>query len=509
MDERPSDEAPDEPAVSGEPGPVSEGGPELEAEPVPSAELAPAPEPDARPEAEDPAAASAPEPRGPVIPADLRPDWAAIDAVRRLDEARRLDVLGAYRRVFDRFLARPGLFIAFALPAALLTGLTNILIHPQSELPQLYLLLFVIVVVNEVAGLAVASASAALGSGTATSVGTAVRAARGRAFAAIRTTLVRLAASVALFIATAPLLAAVVIGARSPSIGPVLVSVGALLLALALLTARWSVSGPVILLEGAGALEALGRSLAITRRNTIRVLGLYLLVGLTTFPLAAGSSLLGVVIGQPLVSALMALVSSVIAFPILSLTAAVIHGELTGREPASGLATPSTAPAPAGDGEPVPAPRPVPVRPTLRWGFIGTIVAIGAVALAVSVPRFGDAIGRNVLATVPEGDRGHILVGRVRNPSAPCHPDDVRTSWGLGTPLYIGGYFTRPVGTGEPATVDVYRNGRRLASVPLPTRIATACYYELEPVSTLPAGHYRIAVMAGTETLADGEFDVN
>ena len=146
---------------------------------------------------------------------------------------------------------------------------------------------------------------------------------------------------------------------------------------------------------------------------------------------------------------------------------------------------------------------------SLRLIFVLGIIAVGAIALAVAIPRAPAAFERLALQAVPAQNRGVIVASTIRNPFDPCQPIPIRGSLPSGVPIYVGGYFTKPIPAGGSGTVEVYIDGQLVNSQPIgdPVRAAN-CYYQSDPLTDAQPATWRIVVRSGGETIATGEFTV-
>jgi hypothetical protein len=102
-----------------------------------------------------------------------------------------------------------------------------------------------------------------------------------------------------------------------------------------------------------------------------------------------------------------------------------------------------------------------------------------------------------------------IVASTIRNPFDPCQPVPMRGSLPAGVPIYVGGYFTRPIPAGGAATVEVYIDGQLVNTDALgETGRAITCYYEAEPLTGVSSSTWRIVIRSGGETIAEGQFVV-
>jgi hypothetical protein len=251
---------------------------------------------------------------------------------------------------------------------------------------------------------------------------------------------------------------------------------------------RWSMSATAIALEPVGPLEALGRSRAVTRGNVWRIVAIYLRLGLLTLPLAFGIGLLSLAISDlTIVVIVLSSFTTLATAPLFGIVSTTIFGDLTGRP---------EAPRAQADGQ-------------LRLAYVGGIVLVGVIALAIAIPRAPAAFERLALQAIPAQSRGIIVASSIRNPFDPCQPIPIRGSLPAGVPIYVGGYFTRPIPAGGSGTVEVYIDGQLVNAEPLgePGR-SIACYYEQEPLTGVSSSTWRIVVRSGGETIAEGQFVV-
>jgi hypothetical protein len=251
---------------------------------------------------------------------------------------------------------------------------------------------------------------------------------------------------------------------------------------------RWCAADAAILLEEAGPMEALGRSRELTRRNTIRIILVYIAIVAIVGPLSLGSSFLVVVIGVPVIAVALSIAAGIVTFPLLSITAATIFGDLTGRPIATSTATRGAS---------------------VRWRAAFAVVwgVLGIASLAFALPRYGGVAAQTFLDRVPAADHGRIYAGTNRGVD-PCHPLGAKAIFSTSEPIVIGGYFTRIVPNGQSADVAFSVNGLELASAPLVSNGSLGCYYELNPLVGARTGTYHISVTLQGETIAEGEFTV-
>ncbi|HEY7131503.1 MAG TPA: hypothetical protein VH440_04590 [Candidatus Limnocylindrales bacterium] len=251
---------------------------------------------------------------------------------------------------------------------------------------------------------------------------------------------------------------------------------------------RWSLGFAAIVLDGAGPIDSLRRSWAMTRGNVLRLLGLGIVAGAVVLPLGVAVGFVSLVSSNQLVTSLLSLVTTAVFTPLGAIILALAYGDLTGRPE-------------------VPAPRRTSTG--AKWAIAGGIVILGLVGIAVSLPGLGDAYTRIATTAIPAANRGVILFGTGANPRNGCEPTDTRATFTTGDTIYIGGYFSKAVPTGQTATVTILKDGVEAGSAPIshPSE-PVICYYEQNPVTGILPGTYRITVTYAGETIAQGEFTV-
>jgi hypothetical protein len=208
--------------------------------------------------------------------------------------------------------------------------------------------------------------------------------------------------------------------------------------------------------------------------------------GVLFLPLSVGVFGLSLVPRSPLVLVL-SIASSILSGPLTAIATSISYGDLTARPEVE--AGPDT-------------------RRNASSILVAAILVVGAFALVLGGPNIGPGLSRLSPGFVPAEDRGKIFAGTTRNPFDPCKPFDVGSTFSTADTIYVGGYFTKPIPAGASATVDVYTNGTKVNSVPLTGVAAIPCYYEPEPLVGAHPGTYRLVVMYGGETLAEGTFTI-
>jgi hypothetical protein len=145
----------------------------------------------------------------------------------------------------------------------------------------------------------------------------------------------------------------------------------------------------------------------------------------------------------------------------------------------------------------------------MRWIFVGTLVGVGVLALAVSLPQLEPALQRLAQQAIPAEVRGQLVAGTARNPLDPCRPNATKTTFSTTESIYIGGYFTKPIPRGESGQIEIFVNGRSVVSDPVTSPIqAVQCYYEADPLTGAQPASYRLVVTYKGETIAEGEFTI-
>ena len=135
----------------------------------------------------------------------------------------------------------------------------------------------------------------------------------------------------------------------------------------------WSVAAPVVVIESADALQALGRSRALVRGNGWTVFGLIVVIfaGLMVLSIVFGS--IGAISDSFLLTFLVQLALNVAIAPVYALAAAVLYFALLAAH--GEAAAPAAQAAPAMAAEPAPAAQPAP--PQVPAGDDGATDAFG------------------------------------------------------------------------------------------------------------------------------------
>lgn len=407
----------------------------------------------------------------------------------------RLDIGSILRRTFALYLAHPGLFIALATPA-IVVGAAGAFFFDRSAEPARIVVGFLLaVVLGTISTLALLIATDDLRSGRAVQVGATFQ-------RALRRTVPTLVANVVLFLALGGLyllifLLAAIFFIAGASQGQAGVAVGLVIGAIIVLVGivflvriglRWILFEAAIAVDGLGPLEAMSRSRALTRRQLIGLIVVYLVLFVVTLPLAAATFALSVDTTDPLLEAIVLAVAAAISGPLTSIAVALAYADLTGRP------TVALTPRPGSSS----------LRPAL---LAAAILVAGGVGIAVAGPKVGAGLERFATLQVPVADRGRILAGHDRNFAEPCRPALVATTFTTSDTVYIGGYFTKSIPVGKSANIEFYRNGSFLNSGNLSSSIGPIpCYYERDPIVGGLPGVYRLVVTLDGETIGEGSF---
>lgn len=390
-------------------------------------------------------------------------------------------------RTFDTFIRQGTFFVVLAVPSALITIASTIILGGSTSTAfSLFVSLGSLAVVV-IFTMAMIVAADDLRAGRIPTYGSVIRRAADRAGSAFLSTLAQVAALVGLAVAAALVIAALLIGGNiGGQVIAALISIAAIVLVVAV-AVRWSVLLAAIVLDGFGPLKALSRSRAVTKGNAWRVFGVFAVFGLLFLPLSVGVFALSLASRTPLVLVLM-IASNLINGPITAIATSITYGDLTGR--------PAVEVGPD-------------ARRTASSILVAAILLVGAFALVLGGPNIGPGLSRLSPGFVPAEDRGKIFVGTTRNPLDPCKPSNVGSTFSTADTLYVGGYFTKAIPAGASATVDVYANGTKVNSAPLtdPSR-PIACYAESDPLVGAAPGTYRLVVSLGGETIGEGTFTI-
>jgi hypothetical protein len=128
----------------------------------------------------------------------------------------------------------------------------------------------------------------------------------------------------------------------SVAIGLILIIIPGLIL-----LTYWSLGAPAIVVEGAGPIDAFGRSWRLVRSDAWSVFGVLVVVFVIVFLVAAVLSAIGAAIGEG-ATVVAAIIAGVVTAPLPALAISVMYFDLTGARPAAGGPAPvTTAPPPS------------------------------------------------------------------------------------------------------------------------------------------------------------------
>ena len=307
-------------------------------------------------------------PRSPILsatPSSLEPPPS--DQPRTVRPLRIGGVLG---RTFDTFVAHPLEFAALALPSAALALALYAFRPSGASAGTSGLLSLVSLIVGILFSLATIIAADDVQVGRPIDLASEIRRAAGRTVPGVLSGFAFLCAFVLLF--TVVIVIAIVLAL----IGSTAIVTAGLILAflgIAYLTLRWILSLPAIALDDVGPIEAIRLSWRITRGNVLRLVGLFVLLGLLLLPLTVGLTFISLAGESDTVAALVSLAATLVTGPIGAIALAVSYSDLSGR------ATVPTALKP---------------NPTGRWILAVLIVGIGISGIVIGGPRIGPAIER-------------------------------------------------------------------------------------------------------------------
>lgn len=414
-------------------------------------------------------------------------------------------IVSVIARSIDLFLRRPVPFLLLAMPSAVVSILASLLYFAAGGqagsapdgVPRVSVAAALTIVVGLVAivvaivlSLAMTLAADDVRAGRTVDV-------RRRLSQGVRRSGIAILSGIAEFLAVMGLflLGAIVFGLLAVTGSPLLIVVAAvafvaLVVVVVWAALRWALAGVSIALEPVGPLQALGRSRAVTRGNVWRIVGVYLILGLIMLPLSGGIGLLSVAFSDvtPIVSLFGALVS-LATVPLFGIVPAMIFGDLTSRPE---------------------APR-RPVDGQLRLGYLGGLVIAGVVVLTIAIPRVPAGFERIAQEAIPAEARGVIRASYVRNPFDPCQPIPIRgQALTSSLPIYVGGYFRKPIASGQTGTVELYLDGQLQDTFRIgdPSR-AVHCWFDPEPLVHAGPGTWRVVVQSAGEGIAEGEFSVD
>jgi hypothetical protein len=416
---------------------------------------------------------------GPTTPLDAG-GAAPVPAVQ--PKLRIGSVLG---RTLDEFVSHPLEFASLAIPAGLIALLSVLVDVNRIGVSGQVALSIVTTVAGIVFGLAMIVAADDVRGGRPIDLGAAIATGLARTVTAILSAMVLVL--IVLGLALLLFVVAGILGLANLALG-VIVALAALLVIL-YIGIRWALAEAAIVLDRQGPLAALNRSWSVTRGNALRMVALYVLLGLITLPLGFGIGLLALAAPDVRIGGVLGALVTLVTAPIAAIASTLVYGDLTGR-PFDEAANPP--------------------RPLGRWVLAGTLVVLGVIGLVIAIPNLPAAYDRLLNRSIPAADRGVIRFGTAANPGNPCQPLNTKTDFATTEPIYIGGYFTTVVPAGQNATESVYANGTLLGSGQLTgTGQSAACLSEASPITGAPPGSYRIDVTYQGQTISSGEFTVH
>jgi hypothetical protein len=429
-------------------------------------------------------------------------------------------------RTFDTYGTAFGTFLALSAPISIFATMTLL---AGSNSSAILLLTLVNVVVGLVCGAAMMLATDDLARGPQASVGDVLDRAAGRIGSL---TLSALIVGLALggFVVIIAIAGGVVgIATRagpgsSAGTALVVVLVVALLIPVFILLMRWGLSGPAIAVDGFGAMAGLRRSRELTRGHLWRLAGLFVALGLIVSLVGGGASLLSTFAPDRALAAAGVAIATLFTAPLLGIAPAVAYRDLAGRRqgtteglPAERMA-PDEMPLEAAPLEAAPleaapleaAPleaAPLEAAPLDRAGrrvSALAVVGVGVILGAAGIWSVSNTGGRIFIP-----DRGQVLAGTALNAADLCHPSGRKTTFSTAEEIWIAAVFSSHVPAGQEIIIEFLRGDQSLASAPVTAGPAGLdCYYETGPLREAPAGTYRIIVLHGSTTLADGTFTI-
>jgi uncharacterized membrane protein len=395
-----------------------------------------------------------------------------------------LDVGDAFGRVLRTYAAGWRVFLVLALPSAILSAVgspfVGLLLLSGAFIPLLAFGL-VAALVGIVSSIAMMFATADLRAGSAPSVTSTTRRAIGRSLPVTGSFLAMGAVFVGLLFVLAVFGVIVRAGASGADTFGLFILIG--YVAFVVITIRWTVAPAAASMGGQGPIGSLRESRRLTRRNAWRIFGFLFVLGLASAPLSIGLSLVSSH-GDPLLVAIAVFAVTLASGPLLAIGIATAYGDLAGH--------PVVSPGgQAGDRG--------------RDVLVGSLVGVSAIVLAVGVVLASQGGGRPLVAP----DAGVILAGTDQNALNPCRPENRKTTFEADDAIYIGGYFSRMADANQPLTIAVYVDDVLVIRDTVSSRPeGVGCYYEPEALQGASPGNYRIQILNGGDTLADGRFTV-
>jgi hypothetical protein len=392
------------------------------------------------------------------------------------------DVLG---RVVHTYLAGWRVFLAMAAPSAVLAAVTSavaaVTFLSGVVAPAIAFLVFTLLV-SVISNIAMILATADMRAGATPSVASSFQ-------RAARRLLPALGSVAAIFAVVIGILFVVfAIGAflrMRPTSGSGLAGFVVIVasIVLVVITIRWILAPAAVAIDRAGPIAALTFSRNRSRRNAWRLLGLLVAIGLLSAPLTIGASLISRY-ADPLPTAIGLFIAALVTGPFLAISLATAYGDLSGHPIAEAVERPAGR---------------------SRNALVGSFVGVAAIVFTFGIVLASQGGGHQLL--VP--DPGVILAGTGQNSLNRCRPESIKSTFETGEPIYIGGYFSRSADPNEDLTIAVYVDDVLIIRDVLASRPdGISCYYEPEPIRDAPPGGYRIQILNGAETVADGRFTV-
>ena len=396
-----------------------------------------------------------------------------------------LDVGDAFGRVLRTYAAGWRVFLALALPSAVVSAVGSpvvVLWFLSGALLPVLAFALVAAIIGLLSSIAMMVTTAELRAGSAPSVTSTARRAIGRSlpvtgsFLAIGAVFVGLLFVIAVF--------GVIVQARGAGADLFGLSIIIGYVAIVVITIRWVVAPAAATIGGHGPIASLRESRRLTRRNAWRILGFLFVLGLVSAPLSIGLTLVSRH-GDPLFVAIAVFAATLASGPLLSIGIATVYGDLAEHPVVSSGGQ-------AGERR--------------RDVLVGGLVGVGALVLTVGIVLSSQGGSRPLV--VP--DAGVILAGTDQNALNRCRPENRKASFEVNEAFYIGGYFSRMADADQPLTIAVYLDDVLIIRDTVSSRPeGIGCYYEPEPIRGASAGNYRIQILNGGDTLADGRFTIH
>jgi hypothetical protein len=306
-------------------------------------------------------------------PVDPNPRAAVLDRVT-------FQIGSVVGRALDTFLRRPMLFVALAIPGALITIVGPAgTAQPTSPWPTLiFFLLDTVVAVPFAVAMIIATDD--LRADRNPSFGSVIERALGRTISALISQLVTgIAAAGFVFLP-------VILGAQSLGAGGGIFVLILFLVVIVYVSIRLMLSQPAIALDQLGPIQGLSSSWAATKGNLWKLIGLTLAIGLLTLPITIGAGILSANANATLAPVVTA-IATFIAAPFTSIALATAYGDLTRRPQAD---------------------RPSEHGPRNRRLLVAAILGLGVVVCLIAIPRTQSALGGAPVDEVPPAVAGAV-----------------------------------------------------------------------------------------------------